>query len=187
MKARRVLALAAGALFFFAAPARADWWQDLKDLHEYKWARAKEAFYDGRNDYYLSGYIWHAPWAYTGARRHHELNDIGWGGGFGRSVVDANGNAHSLYAIASQDSHYKPQYLAGYMWLTYWPLAGRLQGGLGYSFFLFSRDDIGNRFPLPGFVPAATLRYREAELVATFVPGVPHAGNVGYLVARFNF
>src|SRR4051812_4227081 len=109
MKTRQVLALVAGALSF-AGTARADWWQDFKDLHTYKWKRSKEAFYDGRNEVYASGYIWHAPWAYSHERRHHELNDIAWGGGFGRSVVDANGNTHSVYAVASQDSHFKPQY-----------------------------------------------------------------------------
>lgn len=187
MKNRRALALAVGALSF-AGPAHADGWQDLKDLHEYKYERAKEAFYNGRNDWYASGYIWHAPWAYSYERRHHELNDIGWGGGFGRSAVDANGNTHSLFAIAAQDSHFKPQYLAGYLWTTYWPLAEQLQGGLGYSVFLFSRSDIGSYVPIPGVVPAASLRWRKAELLGVFVPRVAQAGgNVGYVVTRFSF
>jgi palmitoyl transferase len=187
MKTTRMLALAMGALSFAGAAHADGWWQDLKDAHAYHYRRAKDAFHDGRNDVYASGYTWHAPWAYTSERRHHELNDIAWGGGFGRSVVDADGDTHSLYAIASQDSHFKPQYLAGYLWTTYWPLAGALQGGLGYSVFLFSRGDIGGWVPLPGVVPAASLRWRRVELVGVFVPGVAHAGNVGYVVARFNF
>jgi lipid IVA palmitoyltransferase len=186
MKGTLMLALAMSALSF-AAPAQGGWWQDLEDEHAYHYRRAKDAFHDGRYDGYASGYTWHAPWAYSSERRHHELNDIAWGGGFGRSVVDADGDTHSVYAIASQDSHFKPQYLAGYLWTTYWTLAGRLQGGLGYSVFLFSRGDIGGWIPLPGVVPAASLRWRQAEIVGVFVPGVAHAGNVGYVVARFNF
>ena len=186
MKATRVLALVVGA-FSIAGPAQADWWQDTKHMLAYKYARSKDAFFTGRNDYYLSGFIWHAPWAYSSERRHDELNDAAWGAGFGRSVVDANGNTHSLYALVAQDSHYQPQYSAGYLWMTYWPLAGRLQGGLGYSVFVFSRDDIGNRYPVPGVLPAASLRYREFELIGTYVPGIAPGGNVGYFFARFNF
>jgi palmitoyl transferase len=182
----RVLALVAAALFF-VGPARADWWEDFKDLHAYKWERAKEAFHNGRDDYYVSGYIWHAPWAYSYDRRHNELNDIAWGGGYGRSVADPNGNTHSLYALAAQDSHYKPQYLAGYLWTTYWPLGGSLSGGLGYTVFLFARSDIANYFPLPGIAPVASLRYRRAELLGAYIPGVAGAGNVGYVLARFSF
>jgi palmitoyl transferase len=186
MKARRVLALVVG-VFSIAGPAQADWWQDTKDMLAYKCERSKDAFFDGRNDYYASGLTRHAPWAYSSERRHDELNEAAWGGGFGRSVVDANGNTHSLYAMVFRDSHYKPQYTAGYFWMTYWPLAGRLQGGLGYSAFLFSRDDIGNRYPLPAVLPAASVRYREVELIGTFIPGFTQGGNVGYFFARFGF
>ena len=186
MKATRVLALVVGA-FSIAGPAQADWWQDTKDLFAYKYARSKDAFFNGRNDYYLSGLIWHMPWAYSSERRHDELNEAAWGAGFGRSVVDANGNTHSLYALVAQDSHYQPQYTAGYLWMTYWPLAGRLQGGLGYSVFVFSRDDIGNRYPVPAALPAASLRYREIELIGTYVPGFTQGGEVAYFFARFNF
>jgi len=186
MKAKRVLVLSLCA-FSLSGPAQADWWQDTKDMLAYKYERSKDAFFNGRNDYYASGVARHAPWAYSSERRHDELNESAWGGGFGRSVVDANGNTHSLYAIAFRDSHYKPQYTAGYLWVTYWPLAGRLQGGLGYSAFVFSRDDIANRYPLPAVLPAASLRYREAELIGTFIPGFTQGGNVGYIFARFGF
>jgi len=185
MKARRVLALVVG-VFSIAGPAQADGWQDTKDVLAYKYERSKDAFFNGRNDYYASGVSWHAPWAYSSERRH-ELNEAAWGGGFGRSVVDANGNTHSLYAIAFRDSHYRPQYTTGYLWTTYWPLAGRLRGGLGYSALVFSRSDIGNRYPVPAVLPAASLRYREVELIGTFIPGFTQGGDVGYFFARFSF
>ncbi|MBK6982970.1 MAG: phospholipid:lipid A palmitoyltransferase [Betaproteobacteria bacterium] len=170
-----------------AEPARAGWWQDAQDVLSYKVERSRDALSRGRNDLYASGLIWHAPWAYGSERRQNELNEAAWGGGFGRSVVDANGNTHSLFAIASRDSHFKPQYLAGYQWTTYWPLAGQLRGGLGYSVFAFSRDDIGNWFPIPAVVPTATLRYRELELIMTYIPGITQGGNVGYAVVRLSF
>jgi palmitoyl transferase len=184
MRALRTLAVVG---LFLVKPAQADWWQDTKDMLAYKYERSKEAFFHGRNDYYVSGLIWHAPWAYSYERRHDELNEAAWGGGFGRSVVDGNGNTHSLYATVFRDSHYEPQYNVGYMWMTYWSLAGPLQGGLGYSVFVFSRDDMGNRYPLPGALPAASLRYRGVELIGTYVPGFTPGGSVGYFFGRFNF
>jgi palmitoyl transferase len=96
-------------------------------------------------------------------------------------------DTHSLYATVFRDSHYEPQYNVGYMWMTYWSLAGPLQGGLGYSVFVFSRDDMGNRYPLPGALPAASLRYRGVELIGTYVPGFTPGGSVGYFFGRFNF
>ena len=152
----------------------------------YKYQRSKDAFSHGRNDYYASGYIWHAPWAYSADKRE-ELNEAAWGGGFGRSVVDENGNTHSLYATAFRDSHAKPQYNVGYLWMTYWTLAGGLKGGLGYSLFFFSREDIGNRWPVPVLLPGASLRYNGVELIGTYVPGFTQGGNVGYFFARFSF
>jgi palmitoyl transferase len=182
----RVLALFICA-FSPSESAWADWWQDTKDALAYKYERSKDAFFNGRNDYYASGFIWHAPWGYSSERRHDELNDAAWGGGFGRSVVDPSGDTHSLYAIAFRDSHYRPQYTTGYLWMTYWSLAGRLRGGLGYSAFVFSRNDIGSRYPVPAVLPAASLRYQEVEVMGTYVPGFTQGGNVGYFSARFSF
>lgn len=181
-----VLASCLGACFL-PESARAGWWQEAQGMIAYKVERSRDALFNGRNDLYASGVIWHAPWAYSKERRRNELNEAAWGGGFGRSVVDADGDTHSLFAIASRDSHFKPQFLAGYHWTTYWPLAGELRGGLGYTVFAFSRDDIGNWFPIPAVVPTATLRYREVELVATFIPGITQGGNVAYAVLRYSF
>jgi hypothetical protein len=36
-------------------------------------------------------------------------------------------------------------------------------------------------------LPAASVRYREVELIGTFVPGFTQGGNVGYFFARFGF
>ena len=71
--------------------------------------------------------------------------------------------------------------------MTYWTLAGGLQGGLGYSLFFFSREDIGNRWPVPMLLPGASLRYDDVELIGAYVPGFTQGGNVGYLFARFSF
>lgn len=61
---------------------------------------------NGRNDYVILGLIYHAPWAYNYHRRA-EANEAGYG--IGRSVVDPNGNTHTLYMQVFRASHYKPQ------------------------------------------------------------------------------
>jgi len=111
-------------------------------------------------------------YAYSKEKRD-ELNDAALGGGLGRSVVDANGDTHSLYGLIFRDSHYKPQYTAGYSWMTYWPAAEKLDFGLGYSVFLFARSDIGKYFPTPLASPIASVRYGDFELMATAVPELP--------------
>jgi palmitoyl transferase len=171
----------------FANTARADWWEKTKDVLVYKYDRSKEAIVNGRSDYFLSGLIYHAPYAYDSHTRT-EANEAGYGVGFGRSAVDPNGNTHTIYAHIFRASHYKPEYNGGYMWTTYWPLLGRLQGGLGYTVFFFIRPDLGYDYPTPAALPVGTLRYDKFELLATWIPGVAHgSGSVGFLFGRFNF
>ena len=156
-------------------------------MFAWKYARSKDAFRDGRNEYYVSGLIWHAPWAYSSDRRA-ELNEAAWGGGFGRSVVDTNGNTHGIYALVFRASHFKPGYHAGYLWTTYWSLHARLQVGLGYTALFFVRPDLGYDVPTPAVLPVATLRYEKFELMGAWVPSFgSRGGNVGYLAGRFNY
>src|SRR5258706_2565427 len=175
--------LMCAALASRSAVARAD---SFGDIFAYKVERSRSALDDGRWDVYLTGYAWHAPYAYSKEKRD-ELNDAALGGGLGRSVVDANGNTHSLYGMIFRDSHYKAQYTAGYAWMTYWPAAEKLDFGLGYSVFLFARSDIANYFPLPLAAPLASVRYGDFELMATAVPRTAHdSRNIAFLFVRLS-
>jgi palmitoyl transferase len=156
------------------------------DVARYKYERSAAALREGRTDLYFSGYVWHASYAYT-AERRRELNEQAWGAGLGRSIVDAGGNTHSLYFTVFRSSHFKPQYNLGYSWLTYWGAPGALRAGLGYTVFLFSRTDIYGGLPIPGVLPLASIRYRRAELLGTYLPAGHAAGNVAYLFGRFDF
>jgi len=151
----------------------------------YKYERSAAALRDGRWDAYATGYAWHAPWAYDKDKRD-QLNSAALGGGLGRSVVDANGATHSLYAMAFRDSHYKPQYTAGYAWMTYWP-GKYVDIGLGYTVFLFARSDIAHYAPLPLAGPLASIRRGDLELMATAVPGIAHdSGNIAFVFLRWS-
>jgi palmitoyl transferase len=181
------MALAA-SLALFSGPSFAGWWDDLKDHAGHNWQQSKRAWTEGRHDVYFSGLIWHAPWAYTREERTEE-NEAGWGLGFGKSVIDEKGRTHGLYGMVFRDSNYKAQYNFGYSWTTYWQLGkSNWETGLGYSAFIFMREDFSRWTPFPAVLPLATLRWdKRAELVGTFVPGFGDNGNVAYFFARFSF
>jgi len=151
---------------------------------------ASRIYESGRTDAYLSGAYWHLPFAYSHDRRK-ELNAHAWGLGLGRSIVDARDNEEMLLAVASQSSHFKPQYFAGYAWLARWRIAGDLRVGAGYLAFVFARSDIYHYLPLPGFVPLASVGTDRASLVAGYLPaiatGITGRGNVVYALGRIAF
>jgi palmitoyl transferase len=152
----------------------------------YNYERSVAALHDGRWDAYATGYAWHAPWAY-GKEKRDQLNDAALGGGIGRSVVDANGDTHSLYGMIFRDSHYKPQYTAGYAWMTYWPAAKNVDVGLGYTVFLFARSDIAHYSPLPLAGLLASIRHGNVELMGTVIPGIARdSGNIAFVFVRWN-
>jgi palmitoyl transferase len=179
-------AAAFAALFVSAAPASAaDLLGDFKDHLSNNWDQSKRAFSDGDWSLYVTGFTWHMPYAYDDARRRSE-NAEAWGGGVGRYVYDGNGNYHGLYAIAFRDSHYRPEYQAGYNWQHYWG-GEDLKVGFGYTVFVFARADVLDYTPLPGILPLASVRYSRFEVMGTFVPGVGSKGNIAFFFGRFDF
>lgn len=182
MLARVFAPLLAAAVLSFPPAAKAD---GFREAVAYKYERSLAALRDGRWDAYATGYTWHAPWAYD-AEKRGQLNSAGLGGGLGRSVVDANGDTHSLYGLAFRDSHYKTQYTAGYAWTTYWPASKYVDVGLGYTVFLFSRSDVGHYAPLPLAGLLASVRHGDFELMGTVIPGIGHdSGNIAFLFVRW--
>ncbi|MFM9883320.1 MAG: phospholipid:lipid A palmitoyltransferase [Burkholderiales bacterium] len=148
------------------------------------------AWNEGKNELYLSGYAYHDRHTYA-ADRIRELNEHAWGLGFARSVEDADGDTHAIYALVFRDSHFKFQKVAGYQWQTYWRISDGWKAGAGLSVFLFSRSDVANNFPLPFALPAVSLRYRQVALYGTFIPKVSRNpggnGNVGYIFGGVQF
>ena len=181
---RSFVALAA-ALASSAALADGGMWDAFQAHLENNWEQSKRAWSDGGWTLYLTGYTWHMPYAYKDST--YDYNEFAKGGGVGRYVYDDSGNYHGLYAIAFSDSHYKPEYQFGYNWQTYWGESD-LKAGLGYTVFFFMRSDIGGYFPLPGIVPLASIRYKKAEVMGTFIPGVGERnGNIAFFFGRYNF
>jgi palmitoyl transferase len=146
------------------------------------WDGTKRIANEGDRDFYLSGAIYHMPYAYSSERRG-ELNEGGWGGGLGKTLTDARDNQRMLYAMAIRDSHYKPQYMAGYAWMARWNMGGDVKLGLGYTAMLIARSDYSDYTPMPVILPLVSVGTDRAALYATFVP----FSNVFYMFGKLSF
>ena len=140
----------------------------------------------GKNELILSGYSWHAPWTWTAELRAEE-NPWAWGGGYGRTVEEANGNTHTVFGLAFLDSHKNIEWNIGYGWSTFWGPRDGLQPGLGYTAMIVQRPDIANGIPFPAVLPLFSLRYGQARIDATYIPnlgGGINNGSVLYVFGR---
>jgi palmitoyl transferase len=157
----------------------------LAGMFASKWDAINLALRAGQWESYFTGYARHLPYGYNAATRVR-LNEGAWGGGFGRTVKDEDGDRHSVYCMAFADSHRDPQFNIGYGWQRYWPVTRNVSLGAGYLAFLFSREDVADHLPLPALLPCASIRYRNLELVGLFVPRVSRAikGDVVFVYLR---
>lgn len=149
--------------------------------------RVVDTYEQGGNELFVSGYEYHLPSTYTPEKRA-ELNSQAWGGGWGRTVEDPNGDTHTVAAFAFLDSHKNVQWNVGYMYFKYWGAREGLQPGLGYTVAIVQRPDIAGGVPFPAALPLASLRFQKATLVAAFIPtlnGGVNNGSTLYIFGRY--
>ena len=139
--------------------------------------RVKSTWVDGQPELYLPVHTYHVRFAYS-KEQIDEFNETPLGLGIGKGTYDANGDWHGLYVMEFQASHFKPEYVTGYGYKTYWPLFDQLKFGLGYTSFVTTRADIGHYTPIPGVLPMAALEYQRYAFNAVFVPGGHGFGNI---------
>ncbi|MBA3996564.1 MAG: phospholipid:lipid A palmitoyltransferase [Candidatus Accumulibacter sp.] len=148
--------------------------------------RVESTWRDGQTELYVPLHTRHMRWAYT-REQIDGYNETPLGLGLGRGRYDANGDWHGLYVMGFQDSHFKPEYMFGYGYKTYWPVSGALKAGLGYTAFLTTRSDIAHYTPVPGILPIASLEYERFSLDATYVPGGKGNGNILFIWSKVRF
>ena len=149
-------------------------------------SRLTDTWKKGRHEFIFSGYAWHAPWTWTSERRA-EQNEWAWGGGYGRTVEEGNGNTHTVFGLAFLDSHKNIEWQIGYAWSTFWGPRDAIQPGLGYTAVIVQRPDIANGIPFPAVLPLVTLRYGQGRIDATYIPnlgGGINNGSVLYVFGR---
>src|SRR5688500_13248824 len=65
------------------------------EMFKGKAAAVTDAVRAGDWETYFTGYAWHLPYGYHDATRAR-LNETTWGGGFGRTIFDEDGDRHSV-------------------------------------------------------------------------------------------
>jgi palmitoyl transferase len=165
-------------------PARAGG-LDFREMFASKWESVRDAFQTGDWEAYATGYAKHLPYGYQQNDRTR-LNETTWGGGFGRTIRDDDGDRHSLFVMAFSDSHRAMQVNAGYGWQRYWSATRNVRVGAGYLAFVFSREDVASHFPLPAVLPCASVQFGGVEMIGLFVPRVSRdiKGDVLFLYLR---
>lgn len=153
------------------------------------WDYAKRIWNEGDNTLYLSGYAYHGRNTYS-AEKIAEFNEEAWGGGFGRTLIDENGNSNSLFGLAFLDSHSDVQAQVGYAREWRWQFTEHAALGAGFVAMLVTRSDMFNNIPFPAVLPLASLEVHGVGLMASYVPklngGDGGNGDVLFLFGRIN-
>jgi palmitoyl transferase len=135
------------------------------------WDGTKRIWSEGKQDLYLSGYSYHAPYHYS-AEKRDTLNDAAWGLGYGRTLTEENGNQRMLLGMVARDSYRKPMYVAAYVWLARWDVGHDVRAGAGYSALVISHSTATNYWPAPYLAPVVSLGTDNAAVYGAFARGV---------------
>lgn len=163
--------------------------EKTEEIAENTFDYAKKIINEGNNVLYLSGYAYHDRGTYS-PEKIAEFNEAAWGAGFGRTLIDGNGNSNALFGLAFLDSHSDVQAQVGYAREWRWQFAEHAAVGAGFVAMLVSRSDMFNHFPFPAILPLASVEVGRAALMATYIPKLGSSdggnGNVLYIFGRIN-
>lgn len=179
-----VLAIALGVVLPVTSAVAAEtvaipWYERL-------YGRINTTWNEGQPELYLPLHTTHLRFAYS-SETISRYNETPWGIGIGKAIYDEDGDWHGLFLMEFKDSHFKPEYAAGYGYRAIWSPAGELKFGLGYNAFLTARSDIGHYVPIPLILPAVSLGYKKITVDTTYVPGRKGAGNVLFFYSHISF
>ncbi len=138
-------------------------------------------------DLYVTAYTWHNRLMYSESHVKR-YNEYPWGGGFGRSLYDEDGDWHGLYFLGFTDSNYRFEPFAGYGYVKNWKLdeAGDWKVGLGYTAGITARGNY-HYIPFPALLPLLSLEYMRLAVQMTYIPGEYNDGNVLFMWLRWHF
>lgn len=146
------------------------------------WSPVQNAWDRGNAELYLPLVTYHVRSNYTPEQiAHYQERPPGFG--LGRGYYNERGNWEGIYLMGFQDSHFKPEYHLGYGWKSIWRPAEDVRLGLGFTAFVFTREDILHYKPLPGVLPLASVSYKNFSLEGSYVPG----SQVFFMYAKWEF
>ena len=182
---KQVIRIAAAIATIAAVPAHAST-NDQKGFFEDAWDSLKLTYDEGAPELLIPTYTWHLPFAYT-REKINQYQNFPYGLGYGRGRYDEKGNYHGVYAMGFQDSHFKPEWLVGYAWKTYWRLGGEIKGGLGFTVGVTTRADYSHYMPVPLIFPVGSIESGRWSLDVAYVPGGKGNGNVMFFTNKWRF
>jgi palmitoyl transferase len=149
--------------------------------------RIRETWHSGSCDLYVPLYSWHNRLMYD-TDKVRKYNENPWGAGFGKSMVDEDGDWHALYAIGFADSNKHFQPMAGYAFIKnkYLDAARDFAIGLGFTIGITARHEY-DYIPLPLPLPLFSVQYKRVAIQAAYVPGLYNDGNVLFTWVRLHF
>lgn len=159
------------------AQQKTSWWNQAKN-------ETVNIFDHGEMSLMLSGYARHGRNTYT-AERIAELNEKAWGLGFSKAIRNKKDNEESIYGLAISDSHFSPQFMAGYAYQWMKPLGDRFEIGLGVTGLLISRVDYFSGVPFPGILPVGSIGTRSTKLMAAYIPRISQNKGNGDVLLLF--
>lgn len=150
--------------------------------------RLHQIWVDGDNDVYLTLYAWHNRYTYTPEKMATTIyNERAWGGGFGRSLYDEEGDWQGIYGFAFLDSHNHVQPIVGYGFQKIARVGMDLRLGAGGSVLVTMRPDIFGGYPFPGAAPMVSITFKHFSVNAAYVPGGTNIGNVLFVFTKWQF
>lgn len=164
-----------------ARPGFMGWWDSWTNDVSATWNDSPN------KDIYLPVITWHNRLTYD-KKKTDSYNERPWGGGYGISRYDENGDWHGLYFMAFKDSHNKWEPIGGYGYEKIWqPVQDKnFRLGLGYTAAVTARDDY-SYIPVPLVLPLASISYDKLSFQATYIPGTYNNGNVFFAWLRYQF
>lgn len=162
-------------------PGFMGWWDSWSNDVSTTWNDSPD------KDIYLPVITWHNRLTYD-KEKTDSYNERPWGGGYGISRYDENGDWHGLYFMAFKDSHNKWEPIGGYGYEKIWQPAEdkNFRLGLGYTAAVTARDDY-YYIPIPLVLPLASISYDKLSFQATYIPGTYNNGNVFFAWLRYQF
>lgn len=140
----------------------------------------------GDTELYLPLHTYHIRSAYS-SEKIDSFQETPLGLGIGRGIYDSDGDWRGIYAIGLQDSRFKPLWMAGYSYQTFWHPGGDWKMGVGYTAFLMARAETNHYIPFPGILPIASISYRQLSANTSFIPGGKGRGNIFFFWGKYEF
>ncbi len=148
------------------------------------WDAVTAPYDKGTLEFYLPLHTHHLRSKYS-QEQIDSYQETPYGFGVGKGFYNEKGNWEGVYAMAFQDSHFKPMYSVGYGWKAIWNPSENTRFGLGYTAGLMARTDIFNYVPFPVLLPMASFAYKNLSLEGTYVPGGQGNGNIFFIWAKW--